>query len=382
MSLLIGGLTLAVWIYLLAARGAFWRAREAPAPETGYRVEPLPAIVAIIPARNEAQCVGQAIQSLAAQDYPGNFRIVLVDDDSSDGTASVARTAAESAGARDRLTVVKARLLEKGWTGKLWAISEGLHTSASLNAEYFLLTDADVAHAPDNVSILVKRAEQGSLDLASLMVKLESRTPAERALIPAFVFFFFLLYPPAWVASENRKTAAAAGGCILIRAEALRRIGGIAAIRGELIDDCALASAVKRTGGRIWLGLTSSTHSIRGYGGFGDIERMIARTAFTQLRHSSVLLAGTIAGMALTYIAPPLLAIFGNSQAAVLGGIAWALMAALFMPMLRFYGRLPLWAPFVPMIAVFYLVATLDSAIGFWRGRGGLWKGRVQDRRD
>ncbi|MGH9668204.1 MAG: glycosyltransferase [Bryobacteraceae bacterium] len=374
-----GGLTLAVWIYLLAARGGFWRTPEKPASGTDSGIGPLPGIVAIVPARNEAHSVGRAIASLTAQDYPGRFHVVLVDDDSSDGTAGLAGEAAERQGAGDRLTIVKSRPLETGWTGKLWAVSEGVRCAASFRADYFLLTDADIAHAPDNVSRLLKRAEHGGLDLASLMVKLESETLAERALIPAFVFFFFLLYPPAWVARRDCKTAAAAGGCILIRAEALRRIGGIEAIRGELIDDCALARAVKRAGGNVWLGVTSSTRSIRGYGGFSDIGRMVARTAFTQLRHSALLLGLTALGMTLTYLAPPLLVFSGNARAALLGGLAWALMAAAFFPTLRFYGRSPVWAPLLPAIAAFYLLATFDSALRFWRGRGGSWKGRVQD---
>jgi hopene-associated glycosyltransferase HpnB len=317
-----------------------------------------------------------------AQDYQGGFHVVLVDDDSSDGTARLAHAAAERQDAADRLTIMKARPLEDGWTGKLWAVAEGLRRVSSLHADYVLLTDADIAHARDNVSALVRRAERDGLDLASLMVKLESGTPAERVLIPAFVFFFFLLYPPSWVARRDCKAAAAAGGCILIRAEILRRIGGIEAIRGQLIDDCALARAVKGAGGRLWLGVTSSTRSIRGYGGFGEIERMIARTAFTQLHHSVMLLAGTAFGMALTYLTPPLLVVSGNARAASLGGLAWALMAISFAPTLRFYGRSLLWAPLAPAIAAFYLAATFDSAFRYWRGRGGQWKDRVQDRRD
>src|SRR5579872_1929198 len=371
------GLALGVWIYLLAGRGRFWQIREAPLPPRAD-TEPFRSVVAIVPARDEAATVGRAIQSLAGQDYGGPFQIVLVDDASSDGTAAVARQAAERIGAGDRLTVVTARPLEIGWTGKLWAVSEGLRQAEPLHADYFLLTDADIVHSLDNISMLVARAESAGWDLVSLMVRLECRSLAERALVPAFVFFFFLLYPPAWVARENRKTAAAAGGCILIRKEVLYRLDGIQAVRSELIDDCALARAVKGAGGKVWLGITSSTHSIRSYG-WSEIEQMIARTAFTQLRHSVLLLAATCLGMALTYFVPPLLLFFGNACAAALGGRACVLMAIALVPTLRFYGRSLFWAPLVPLIAAFYVAATLDSALRYWRGRGGVWKGRVQD---
>ncbi|MEO7144072.1 MAG: glycosyltransferase [Bryobacteraceae bacterium] len=371
-----GGATLAIWIYLITARGGFWRTCESAAPSAA----PAPAVVAIVPARNEADVVGAALGTLLTQDYAGPFHVVLVDDDSTDGTAERAREAAELGGEAGRLTVIAARPKAPGWTGKLWAVSEGLRKAADRAPEYYLLTDADIAHAADNLSKLVARAEWGRLDLASLMVKLRTESLAERALIPAFVFFFFLLYPPAWVGRKDRRTAAAAGGCILIRAEALERIGGMEAIRGALIDDCALADAVKRTGGAIWLGVTSTTRSLRAYG-FGDIERMIARTAFTQLGHSALLLAATAAGMTLTYLAPPLLAVLGHGWAAGLGAGAWILTAIAFAPTLRFYGRTLAWAPLAPLIAAFYLAATVDSALRYWSGQGGEWKGRVQDRK-
>ena len=377
---LAGALSLAVWIYLLSAHGAFWRTREtvAPALPSGRR---FPSVVAIVPARNEADVIGEAVGSLLKQDYAGAFHIVVSDDDSSDGTEQAAKEAADRAAQGGRLSVVTARPLETGWTGKLWAVSEGIRHAAALPADYFLLSDADIAHAPDNLSGLVGRSERDRLDLASLMVKLECASFAERALIPAFVFFFFLLYPPRWAARRDRQCAAAAGGCILIRAEALRRIGGIASIRGELIDDCALARAVKRSGGSIWLGITSKTRSIRGYGSFAEIERMLARSAFTQLRHSALLLIGTMLAMTLVYLAPPLLVFSGQKSAAWLGGAAWALMTIAYLLTVRFYGLSPAWAPLLPAIALFYVAATLDSALRFWGGRGGLWKGRIQDRR-
>jgi hopene-associated glycosyltransferase HpnB len=254
-----------------------------------------------------------------------------------------------------------------------------LQHARSLSPDYLLFTDADIVHAPNNVAELVARAEAGGLDLVSLMVKLRCRSFAETLLIPAFVFFFFMLYPPSWVARHDRKTAAAAGGCILIRPSALDRIGGIASIRSAIIDDCALARAVKRTGGRIWLGLTDETRSIRAYGGFSEVRAMISRTAFAQLHHSTLLLLGTILGMAVIYLAPPLLIFTHNSFAAFLGLAAWVLMTLAYAPALRFYGRSVAWAPLLPLGALFYMSATIESAISYWTGRGGMWKDRVQD---
>jgi hopene-associated glycosyltransferase HpnB len=293
--------------------------------------------------------------------------VILVDDHSTDCTAEVAA----QAGAQ----VIPAGPLPPGWSGKLWAISEGLKHAAPLAPDYLLLTDADIVHGPNNVAELVARAETEHLDLVSLMVKLRCQSPAETLLIPAFVFFFFMLYPPAWVVRRDRSTAAAAGGCILIRPSALDRIGGIAAIRGAIIDDCALARAVKQTGGNIWLGITADTVSIREYNTFAEIGTMISRTAFAQLHHSAWLLAGTILGMAVIYLAPPLLLLMRNP----LGAVAWILMTIAYMPVLRFYGRSIAWAPVLPLIALFYLFATFDSALAYWTGRGGMWKDRVQD---
>jgi hopene-associated glycosyltransferase HpnB len=365
---LIGAASLASWIYLLFGRGGFWRMRESPVPEwTG----PAKSVAVVIPARNEAPVVGRAIASLLAQNYPGSLRVFLVDDHSTDGTIA-------AAGSHERLTIVQARPLPDGWTGKLWAISEGLEQAASLRPDYILLTDADIIHSPGNIAGLVARAEAQNLDLASYMVMLQSRTLAERALIPAFVFFFFKLYPPAWIARSDRKTAGAAGGCILIRTSALARIGGIAAIRGELIDDCALARAVKQTGGAIWLGLTRETRSIRDYTTFAEIRGMIARTAFTQLGYSDALLLGTILAMAVIYLAPPLLLLTGDAIAAGCGVAAWLLMSMSYVPTLRLYSRSVAWAPLLPRVALFYMVATVDSALRYWTGRGGEWKGRIQ----
>jgi hopene-associated glycosyltransferase HpnB len=369
------GLSFCVWIYLLAGRGRFWQVSRAvlksDQPSSKARV------AVVVPARNEADVVRPAIQSLLEQDYAGQFQIVLADDHSSDETALVARRASvDSAG---RLAIISALPLPAGWTGKMWALSQGVQNAERFAPDYFMFTDADIVHASDSISSLVARAEADSLDLVSVMVRLECESIAERALIPAFVFFFLMLYPPEWVNSPTHKTAAAAGGCILIRAEALARIGGIAAIRNELIDDCALARKVKRSG-RVWLGLSLETRSLRVYDGFGGIFSMISRSAFYQLRHSGWLLMGTVLAMAITYMAPPVLVGCGG-WTTLWGGAAWLLMSIAFWPTLRFYSRSPLWAPLLPIIAMFYTAATLHSAFRYWLGRGGEWKGRLQDAR-
>jgi hopene-associated glycosyltransferase HpnB len=366
--------TLAIWVYLLFFRGGFWREFRRPAQP------PMPMrkalrIVAIVPARDEAEFAGSAIASLAAQRPPGYFHIILVDDHSSDATAAVAQAAAP----RDLLTVIRAAPLPAGWTGKLWAVAEGVRHAAGHHPDYLLLTDADIVHPPDNLASLAARAESGNYDLVSHMATLACHTPAERALVPAFVFFFFLLYPPAWIRSARHSTAGAAGGCILIRYRALEGIGGVAAIRGQLIDDCALAGAVKRHGGRVWLGLSEDTRSIRPYRTFGEMGRMISRSAFTQLHHSTLLLAGTVAGLMLLYLAPPLITLFAPQPAAGVAALAWLLMSVCYLPALRFYRRRWFGAPLLPLVAVFYLGATVHSAISYWRGAGGRWKGRLQD---
>ena len=332
-----------------------------------------PRVVVIVPARNEADVIGRAVGSLAKQDYPATFHIVIVDDHSTDGTAEAARgTGAEN------LTVIRAEPVAPGWTGKLWAVHQGVREAARFAPEYLLLTDADIVHPTKNLSALVAQATTGDYDLVSLMVTLNCRTRAERALIPAFVFFFFLLYPPAWIRDSRHRAAGAAGGCMLVRREALERIGGIERIRGELIDDCALARAVKESGGRIWLGLSSQTASIRTYGTFGEIGRMISRSAFTQLRYSWGLLAMTVAGLVLTYLVPPAAALSGKG----FGLAAWILMCVAYTPALRFHRVSPLWAPLLPAVALFYAGATIHSAIAYQRGAGGLWKGRAQAGRD
>jgi hopene-associated glycosyltransferase HpnB len=372
---LIACTALAVWIYLIAARGGFWTA--AVRDDGGQTPKQWPAVTAVIPARDEADGVGEMIRSLLGQDYPGLFSIVLVDDQSTDGTADVARRAAAEANAAERLTVLAGAALPEGWTGKLWAMKQGIDAAAQREPTYLLLTDADIVYERDALARLVAKAEDRALVLTSWMVKLRCETFAERALIPAFVFFFEMLYPFGWVNRPEHPTAAAAGGCMLARRDALEAAGGIESIRGALIDDCALAQRMK-TQGPIWLSLTERACSTRPYPGFEDIRKMVARSAYAQLRYSPVLLAGTVIGMAIIYLAPVLFALFGHGFAGTAGWVAWAAMAIVFQPILRFYGLTPFWGPFLPAIALVYMAFTLDSAYQNVRGRGGLWKGRVQ----
>lgn len=365
MLIALAAIPLLIWIYLLTFRGMFWRVpHENPTPPAkNVRV------VAVIPARDEAETIERAVRSLALQVE----RVIVVDDNSADQTAEGAR------GSGANVTVLHGTALPAGWTGKLWALSQGVEHALSLSPDYLLFTDADIEHGPDSIARLASLAQARNLDLASYMVKLACITAAEKALIPAFVFFFLKLYPPVWIASAHHKTAGAAGGCILIRPDALRRIGGLAAIRSEVIDDCALARALKRGSGHLWMGLTSQTHSIRSYGGFREIGRMISRTAFNQLHHSTLLLVGTTLGLFLTYLLPPVLLLSGKTTPALMGAAAWLLMSLAYLPMLRFYERSPLWALALPLIALFYMGATVYSAVRYWLGKGGEWKGRVQD---
>jgi hopene-associated glycosyltransferase HpnB len=316
----------------------------------------------VIPARDEEATIGRTVRSLVHQGVP----VLVVDDGSRDATAAAAR----GAGAE----VIAGAALPEGWTGKLWALEQGVRR---ISSEWILLTDADIEHHATSVGELLAFAEAEDLDLASLMVRLHCDSLAERMLIPAFVFFFALLYPFAWVADPERRTAAAAGGCILVRRAALARIGFFAPIRDRLIDDCALAAAVKESGGGIWLGLSRETVSLRRYPRFADVWGMVARTAYTQLRCSPLYLAGTVLGLGALFLVPPLAFVSGG-WATLVGAAAWLLMAALYWPMLRFYALSPLWAPLLPLTSLVYLGATVDSARRHWEGRGGEWKGRVR----
>lgn len=376
---IIAALALGIWIYLLAFRGGFWLARDRE--NRDRRAIPTdgdwPSVVAIIPARNEALALPRTLSSLSAQNYPGRFSIVVVDDESTDGTGAIAR---QLAATLDReVTVLRGEPLPPDWTGKVWAMRQGIahaETMADL-PDYLLLTDADIEYPPDAIARLVAGAKASRTVLTSLMVKLNCESLAERALIPAFVYFFQMLYPFAWVNKANAKTAAAAGGCMLVDRGALARAGGIAKIRSALIDDCALARLLKAEA-PIWLGLSDDVLSLRTYPRFADIRRMVARSAYAELNYSPVLLLGTALGMVLTYFAAPFLAIFAPFPANAVAALAWALMMLTFLPILRFYRVSELWAVAFPLIAAVYLGFTLDSAFQHWRGRGGTWKGRSQ----
>ncbi|CAM2196462.1 Hopene-associated glycosyltransferase HpnB [Paraburkholderia kururiensis] len=375
-------ISLLIWCVLLFARGGFWRERPAAPLPVAEPAGGWPAVVAVVPARNEADVIAKAVTSLLTQDYAGAFHVIVVDDHSTDGTADAARAAALQLQCPDRLTVIGAKPLPSGWSGKVWAQSQGIEAVRTLGlpADYLLLTDADIGHPPEALTQLVMRATVEKRDLVSLMVRLRCDTLQEKALIPAFVFFFAKLYPFAWVNNPRNKTAAAAGGCMLVRREALEEAGGIESIRGELIDDCSLAARIKHRGeGRhaIRLDVAARSVSLRPYESWREIWNMIARTAFTQLRYSPWLLAGTMAGMTIIYLVPPVVAL-ALGAAAWPAWLAWAAMCCAYAPMLLYYRRSMLWAPVLPLIALFYVGATFASAWRYWRGKGGQWKARVQ----
>jgi hopene-associated glycosyltransferase HpnB len=373
-----GVLSLLIWVYLVLARGGFWRIDPA-VPAQDVNTNPVHVAV-IIPARDESDVVGRTIRSLLQQTGAHRIHIFLVDDASTDGTAQAAHEAAITANRTQDLTIVPGSPLPSGWSGKLWAMQQGVQQAANTAPEFFLFTDADIEHAPDSVTTLVSIAQSGPYDMVSFMVKLHCQSVAEKLLIPAFVYFFFKLYPPAWIANPHRSEAGAAGGCILIRPAALEKAGGIAAIRQEVIDDCSLAARVKSNGGRLWLGASATTHSIRPYEGFAGIGRMISRSAFNQLRHSTLLLFFAMLGMAITYLLPPMLVVAAHRLVpAALAGAACLLMMVSYWPVLRLYRLNPLWALALPVAAVFYVGATFHSAWKYWSGQGGEWKGRIQD---
>jgi hopene-associated glycosyltransferase HpnB len=375
-ALALSAVALATWIYLVFARGLFWLGRERDdTPVIRPAVQPSVAIV--VPARNEADSIAESVTTLTAQDYAA-LNLVLVDDDSDDGTAEVARKAAAAISAAGRLTIVSNTSLPAGWTGKLWAVKQGIAAAEEKYApKYLLLTDADIVHDADTVSWLVGHAEAHNLVLTSLTARWRCENLAERVHIPAFIFFFQMLYPFAWVNDPNNDMAGAAGGCMLVRTDALRAAGGIDAIHGALIDDCALAVELKKQG-PIWLGLTDRVRSIRPYPDWGDIRRMVARSAYAQLRYSPLMLAGTVIGLAVTYLVPPFMALFASGWAQILGIVTWALMALSFQPTLRFYRLSPLWGVALPAISFLFMLYTLDSAYQYAAGKGGAWKGRVQ----
>ncbi|MDF2386950.1 glycosyltransferase [Nostoc ellipsosporum NOK] len=396
-------LSLIIWLGLLSLRGQFWRSDQLL--EVGEsQLQSLPTVCAIVPARNEADLLPITLRSLLLQDYAGTFHVFLVDDRSTDGTAGCAEGVAHAVDKAKQFHLVSGESLPPGWSGKLWAVDQGIQKATALTPDYFFLTDADIEHDQSNLRRLVTKAEQEDLDLVSVMVRLRCDSFWEKLLIPAFIFFFQKLYPFRWVNDPNKKTAAAAGGSILIRREALERIGGIQAIRQTLIDDCALALAVKERGraggkipnsqfpipnsqfpsspkGRIWLGLSSLTCSLRPYPFVATIWNMVARTAYTQLNYSPLLLLGTLVAMTVIYLVPPVGVILGTAMGnwaiAFTSLSAWLLMTWAYYPTIRFY-KCPFWLAFsLPAIAFLYTLMTLDSAIRHWQGRGGSWKGRV-----
>ena len=355
--------SLLIWLYLFFAHGKFWRS----APELLPAAPPeFPDVDIVVPARDEANTIAPVIASLLAQDYAGNFRIVLVDDNSTDGTAALA-------GASRRLTVISLQSKPSDWSGKLWALSRGV---AASEAPVLLFTDADIVHDPRHLSSLVSQLLRSGADMVSEMVRLNCSSLAERALVPAFVYFFQMLYPFERVNDPRSPVAAAAGGTVLIRRDALQRIGGVDAIKNSLIDDVALAKAVKSSGA-IFLGHSGLAASIRPYAKFADIWHMISRTAFTQLRRSTVLLALTLLALSLVWLAPAAAVLFGHGLQRTFGLVAFGLSASSYLPTLSRYGRNRLWALLLPLIALFYMAATLGSAVNYWRGRGARWKNRA-----
>ena len=363
--LFLAALSLAVWVYLLLGHGHFWQA--GPSLPPNRPLAPAPSVTVVVPARDEEASIGRCVTALLAQDYPGTLRIVVVNDDSQDGTRQVLESFVDP-----RLTVIQGAERPRGWSGKLWALNQGIEAADSA---FLLLTDADIERRPEHVSTLVAKAQAGGFDMVSEMVALNCASLAERALVPAFVFFFALLYPFALVNDAGSRVAAAAGGTVLIRATALARIGGIAAMRGALIDDVTLAGLVKAQG-RIWLGHSQLAASIRPYPRALDVWRMVTRTAYVQLRFSPWLLAGTVLGMVLVWLVPPAAALAGHGLARAAGLLGWLAMIVAYTPTLRRFRLSLAWAPFLPLVALFYTAATVGSAADHFRGRGVMWKRR------
>ncbi|MFF4040357.1 glycosyltransferase [Streptomyces sp. NPDC001816] len=375
--------SLAAWCWLLLCQGFFWRTDVRLPP----RREPAvwPSVCVVVPARDEARVLPASLPSLLAQDYPGRAEVFLVDDGSTDGTGELARELSRRHGGLP-LTVDSPGEPPAGWTGKLWAVRHGIGLARARDPEYLLLTDADIAHAPDSMRELVAAARTGGFDVVSQMARLRVESLWERLVVPAFVYFFAQLYPFRWIGLQGSRTAAAAGGCVLLRADVAGKARIPDAIRHAVIDDVALARAVKGTGGHIWLGLADRVDSVRPYPRLHDLWRMVSRSAYAQLRHNPLLLFGTVAGLALVYLVPPAAvvagAVTGSAATAVVGAAAWAVMTGTYVPMLRYY-RQPLWlAPLLPLTALLYLLMTVDSAVQHYRGRGAAWKGRTYARPD
>ncbi|MCF3963644.1 glycosyltransferase [Streptomyces fuscigenes] len=377
--------SLAVWCWLLLGQGFFWRTdQRLPERAQGVPVqERWPSVAIVVPARDEADMLPLSLPTLLAQAYPGEAAVFLVDDNSTDGTGDLARSLAVSEGGLP-LSVATPGEPERGWTGKLWAVRHGVALARAQDPEYLLLTDADIAHEPDSLRRLVESARGGGYDMVSQMARLRVESAWEKLVVPAFVYFFSQLYPFRWVNNAGLRTAAAAGGCVLLRTEAAERAGIPDSIRQAVIDDVSLARAVQRSGGRIWLGLADRVDSVRPYPRLSHLWRMVSRSAYAQLRHNPLVLAGTVVGLALIYLVPPATAFAGLAGAGAAAGwaglAAWAVMTGTYVPMLRYY-RQPLWtAPLLPFTALLYLLMTVDSAVQHYRGRGAAWKGRTYAR--
>ncbi|MFG2882607.1 glycosyltransferase [Streptomyces sp. NPDC048297] len=373
--------SLAAWCWLLLCQGFFWRT-DVRLPRR-REPEAWPSVCVVVPARDEAAVLPASLPSLLAQEYPGRAEVVLVDDGSTDGTGELARELSRRHGGLP-LTVASPGEPPAGWTGKLWAVRHGIGLARARGPEYLLLTDADIAHAPDSLRELVAAARTGGFDVVSQMARLRVESLWERLVVTAFVYFFAQLYPFRRIGRKGSRTAAAAGGCVLLRAETAERARIPDAIRHAVIDDVALARAVKGVGGHVWLGLAERVDSVRPYPRLHDLWRMVSRSAYAQLRHNPLLLLGTVAGLALVYLVPPAAvvtgAVTGDAVTAAVGAAAWAVMAATYVPMLRYY-RQPLWlAPLLPFTAFLYLLMTVDSAVQHYRGRGAAWKGRTYTR--
>ncbi|MBV9669462.1 MAG: glycosyltransferase [Acidobacteriales bacterium] len=364
MALALSLVCLGIWLWLFGARSRFWRLRYLPAAASASYAR----VTAVIPARNEAEFVQQSLNSL----LPSPIRVIVVDDESTDGTGELAR--------RSGVEVISVSVKPSDWAGKVWAMQQGWQRARESDTEFLLFTDADIVHGEGEIDRLIQMAQNTNSDLASLMVRLHCESFAEKLLIPAFVYFFFLLYPPLAIADPAKSAAGAAGGCMLVRRHAMDLLAGFSTLRSAVIDDCALARAIKDRGGKVSLMLADNSRSVRPYGGWRGIRDMIARTAFYQLQHSWWLLLGCVLGMLLTFAAPLVLLVSeGTRTTTVLAAAACLLMFATYVPIVRYYKLSFIWAVSLPFAAAFYVYATVVSAVRYRRGTGAMWKARVQD---
>lgn len=380
MAMVLAVIALIVWLGFLFAWYGFWKVdqRLRDSRTVGEPTD-WPSVTAIVPARDEADVIADSVASLARQDYPGRFHIVIVDDSSRDDTADIAREILRGAYSRGNGDVISAPPLSPGWAGKLWALRTGTVHPATESADFLWFTDADIVHPPHMLRDLVATSAMRNLALVSLMVRLPVVGFWERFLVPAFIFFFQLLYPFPAVNAPHSRIAGAAGGSILVRREALTAIGGLEAIRERLIDDCALAASVKRSGRRIWLGLAEESRSLRRYTRLADFWAMVARSAFEQLKRSALLLVLVVAGMALIFVVPVSLTfqfVIEPTPAGWVGLAAWVLMSVCYWPTVRYHGLGPLWAATLPGAAILLTAMTVHSAFRTWFGDGERWKGR------